>query len=265
MGPDWSLAYSRTRFRRARCSRWRAAFNRIPSTVATAVTERCSHTTRRNTSASGSPRAARAARTRRWSTPSTTGSPAAGSGRTERRRSCNWLRPGGAAPLVADHPIGDAVHPQQGLLAVGHVADAAPHGEQRVGHHVVDHIGGHPPSAVVPDRSMTPRYSWANRASSSKQATSTVPLPALTTSQCSATAERDGETSRISRRPRCAPPLRPHVATTEVVHLPDAHPPRARHSSRQAGHPGALSSAGCPVGRGDVDKARPFTRAFGSS
>ena len=41
--------------------------------------------------------------------------------------------PGGAAPLVADHPIGDAVHPRHRLLAVGHAAAAAPHGEERVG------------------------------------------------------------------------------------------------------------------------------------
>ena len=63
----------------------------------------------------------------------------------------------GAAPLVADDPIGDAVHPQQRRLAVRHIAEAAPHGQERVRDRVVDRIRRHPPAAVFPDRSLAQR------------------------------------------------------------------------------------------------------------
>ena len=74
-----------------------------------------------------------------------------------RSRSCNAPRRAVLRHWCADHPVGDAVHPHQRRLAGGHLAEAAPHGEERVGDCVVNRVSRHPPAAVLPDRSVAPR------------------------------------------------------------------------------------------------------------
>jgi hypothetical protein len=60
-----------------------------------------------------------------------------------------------APPLVPDHAVGDAVHPQQRLLAVGNFVDASPHREEGVGDRIVDGVDGDPATAIVADRYVT--------------------------------------------------------------------------------------------------------------
>jgi hypothetical protein len=59
-----------------------------------------------------------------------------------------------AAPLVSDHPVGDPVHPHQRRLAGGNLVKTAPHGQERLGDHVIDGIGRHSSAAEIPDRSV---------------------------------------------------------------------------------------------------------------
>ena len=52
--------------------------------------------------------------------------------------------PGQAAPLVTDHPVGDPVQPHQRRLTGRHLAEAAPHGEERVGDGVIHRVAAAP-------------------------------------------------------------------------------------------------------------------------
>ena len=66
-----------------------------------------------------------------------------GSGGAEFDRSQAFVQPaapGEAAPMVPDHAVGDAVHPHQRRLTGGHLVEAAPYGEERIGDGVIHRV-----------------------------------------------------------------------------------------------------------------------------
>jgi hypothetical protein len=64
--------------------------------------------------------------------------------------------PGGAAPLMSDHPVGDPVQPHQRLFPGRHLIEAAPHGEERVRDRVVHRVDSNSPAAELTDRPVEP-------------------------------------------------------------------------------------------------------------
>ena len=125
-----------------------------PEHSAMSATERRSQVARNSTSASRSPKRVTAWITSRCLSPSIN---------TRRRRPQNDPRPiavgvfetsstRGAAPLVTDHPVRHAVQPHQCLVPDGHIGEATPRRQKRLGNRIIDELTRQPSTAVVTDR-----------------------------------------------------------------------------------------------------------------